>query len=318
MINLHIRQALLENLADLESGSRIVVGCSGGADSIALVRAAVHVGRELALDVGAVIIDHQLQPGSIDVSRRALELCVELGADPVTIIPVDVATGPGSGGMEAAARNARRSAFEQYAQQNLISAVLLGHTLDDQAETVLLGLARGSGARSLSGMRPVDGLYRRPLLTVDRATVRESVSDLVVFDDPHNEDPRFARVRVRHEVLPVLESNLGPGVSDALARTADMLRDDADALDALAEISLRSADDDVAVLAALPTAIRTRVLRLRAIQAGCTVNDLTREHILAIDALITRWHGQGPLNLPGGINVERRSGRLNFYAPSRN
>lgn len=318
MIDLRIRQPLLENLADVESGSRIVVGCSGGADSIALVRAAVHVGRELSIGVGAVIIDHQLQQGSMDVSRRALELCVTLGADPVTIVPVDVATGPGAGGLEAAARNARRAAFEQYAEQNSVAAVLLGHTLNDQAETVLLGLARGSGARSLSGMRPIDGLYRRPLLSVDRATVRESVSDLDVFDDPHNEEPRFARVRVRHEVLPVLEEKLGPGVSDALARTADMLRDDADALDAMAQAALVAAGDDVAKLAELPAAVRTRVLRLMAINAGCTVNDLTREHVLGIDGLLTRWHGQGPLNLPGGVNVERSSGRLNFYAPSRN
>lgn len=318
MINLTIRKALLDNLADLDKGSRIVVGCSGGADSIALVRAAVHVGRERGIQVGAVIIDHQLQTGSMDVSRRALELCIELGADPVTVIPVEVATGPGAGGMEAAARNARRAAFAQYVEQNSVDAVLLGHTLDDQAETVLLGLARGSGARSLSGMRPIDGIYRRPLLSVDRVTVRDSVSDLEVFDDPHNEDPRFARVRVRHEVLPVLETQLGPGVADALARTADMLRDDADALDALAEITLRTADDDVAVLASLPAAVRTRVLRLRAIQAGCTVNDLTREHVLAVDALITRWHGQGPLNLPGGVNVERQSGRIVFTTPSRN
>lgn len=315
MIDLTIRKALLDNLVDLDKGSRIVVGCSGGADSIALVRAAVHVGREREIQVGAVIIDHQLQPGSMEVSRRALELCIELGADPVTVIPVEVASGPGAGGIEAAARNARREAFAQYVEQNSVDAVLLGHTLDDQAETVLLGLARGSGARSLSGMRPIDGIYRRPLLAVNRATVRDSVSELEVFDDPHNEDPRFARVRVRHEVLPVLETQLGPGVADALARTADMLRDDADALD---EIALRSADDDVDVLAALPAAVRTRVLRLRAIQAGCTVNDLTREHVLAIDALLTHWHGQGPLNLPGGINVERQSGRLNFYAPSRN
>jgi tRNA(Ile)-lysidine synthase len=231
----------------------------------------------------------------------------------VVVVAVDVAQGPGSGGLEAAARDARRSTFEDYAEANGISAVLLGHTLEDQAETVLLGLARGSGARSLSGMREVDGLYRRPLLALTRAQVRDTVSDLAIYEDPHNSNPDFARVRVRHHVLPTLESDLGPGVARALARTADMLRDDADALEALALAALATDDISIDDLLTLPRAIRTRVLRMLAKDAGCTVNDLTREHILAIDALLTNWHGQGPLNLPGNVNVERRHGRLNFY-----
>jgi tRNA(Ile)-lysidine synthase len=224
-----------------------------------------------------------------------------------------VAQGRGSGGLEAAARDARRSTFEDYAEAHDISAVLLGHTLEDQAETVLLGLARGSGARSLSGMREVDGLYRRPFLSLTRAQVRDTVSDLAIYEDPHNLNPDFARVRVRHHVLPTLESDLGPGVARALARTADMLRDDADALEEVATAVVAADETTVDELLALTRAVRTRVLRMMAADAGCTVNDLTREHILAIDALLTNWHGQGPLNLPGNVNVERRHGRLNFY-----
>ncbi len=309
MINLEIRAALLANLSDLEPGDHVMVGCSGGADSVALLRAAIHVGRERELVVGAIIIDHQLQDGSSTVASNTSVLAIELGAEPVVMIPVDVATGAGSGGLEAAARDARRNAFELYATNNNAKAVLLGHTQDDQAETVLLGLARGSGARSLSGMRDIDGLYRRPLLSVSRELVRSTVSDLEVHEDPHNIDPRFSRVRVRETVLPVLETELGPGVTAALARTADMLRDDADALD---EITQTSISDDVAVLAKLPTAIRTRVLRKLAIDSGCNQNDLSREHVLAIDALITRWHGQGPINLPGNVDVTRSHGKLMF------
>ena len=313
MIDLNLRHALLQNLADLPAGSCVMVGCSGGADSLALVRAAVHVGRERDIRVGALVIDHQLQDGSGAVAQSAADVAHELGADPVIVVAVDVAQGPGSGGLESAARDARRTSFEQYAAANDVAAVLLGHTLEDQAETVLLGLARGSGARSLSGMREVDGLYRRPFLTLTRAQVRETVSDLAVYEDPHNSNPDFARVRVRNHVLPTLESDLGPGVARALARTADMLRDDADALEGFAAEVVAAGETSVDDLLSLSRAVRTRVLRRLAMDAGCTVNDLTREHILAIDALLTNWHGQGPLNLPGNVNVERRHGRLNFY-----
>ncbi|NEC77799.1 tRNA lysidine(34) synthetase TilS, partial [Streptomyces sp. SID7958] len=133
----------------------------------------------------------------------------------------------------------RYAALDAAAERHGATAVLLGHTRDDQAETVLLGLARGSGIRSLSGMAAVsgaDGRYRRPFLQLDRQTARRAcmVQSLPVWDDPHNADPAFTRSRLRHEGLPALEKALGKGVVEALARTAQLSRDDADALDAWA------------------------------------------------------------------------------------
>ena len=315
LIDLELRKALLTNLSDCQAGSGILVGCSGGADSVALVRAMVHVANELSLELSVVIIDHQLQSDSKQVASAAKELVLKLGVRDVDIVAVEVKLGPGSGGLEAAARDARRSVFAEHAGKRGVTAVLLGHTLEDQAETVLLGLARGSGARSLSGMRAIDELYRRPFLAISRKHVRSTVSDLLTYEDPHNSNIDFARVRVREVVLPTLEKELGPGIARALVRTADMLRDDADALDRLTLDAYAWVGPNIEGLSELSPAIRTRLIRKLAIEAGCVVNDLTREHILAIDALITNWHGQGPLNMPGGVNVERGHGRLKFYKP---
>lgn len=308
MIDLRLRGAFLECLDDVLPGSSLVVGVSGGADSLALLRAATFTARSREWRVAAVIVDHQLQPGSAQVAERTRQLCAQLEASEVRV--VRVAVDPMGVGLEAAARTARRAALEQVAAELAAPVILLGHTLDDQAETVLLGLARGSGARSLSGMRQIDGLYRRPFLNVARSLVRDSVADLDAHEDPHNSDRRFARARVRSVVLPTLEADLGPGVADALARSADMLRDDADALDALA---LNAITDVIEVLIELPRAIRTRILRRLALDSGCPANDLTRDHVLGIDALVTRWRGQGPLDLPGAVKCQRQGGRLTFY-----
>jgi tRNA(Ile)-lysidine synthase len=231
---------------------------------------------------------------------------------------------PGNGaqgvrtGPEAAARAARYQALEVAAQRTRAAAVLLGHTLDDQAETVLLGLARGSGARALAGMAAQRGRYRRPLLPVRRQATRAACAalGLPVWDDPHNADSRFSRVRVRHEVMPVLESALGPGVADALARTARQLRADADYLDAQAAIETARAGGCAALraesLATLPAAIRTRVLHTAAIAAGCPAGSLTACHVEQLEALVTGWRGQRWIDLPGGVRGVRREGRLRF------
>ena len=223
-------------LADLEPGDLVLAACSGGADSLALAAALAHEAPRLSLRGGAVTVDHGLQAGSAERAGRVAGVLDQLGLDPVHRVSVTVPAGPGRGGPEAAARTARYAALEQVAEQAGAAAVLLGHTRDDQAETVMLGLARGAGGRALAGMPARRGRFRRPLLGVARATLREACAALSLepWDDPHNADPAYARARVRHQALPVLEEALGPGVAAALARSAAQLSEDCDALDAIA------------------------------------------------------------------------------------
>jgi tRNA(Ile)-lysidine synthase len=310
-----VRLAVRTACADLGPGQRLVVACSGGADSVALAAATVFEARAAGWLVGAAVVDHQLQQGSAHVAGGVRDLVQTLGCDPADVLTVDVA-GSGSG-PEGDARAARYRALTAYAAP-LGAVVLLGHTLDDQAETVLLGLARGSGVRSLSGMPPTWPGFRRPLLGVSRQLTHEACAalGLAVWEDPHNSDPRFARVRVRDEVLPVLERTLGPGVARALARTAELARQDADALDALAGDLLRRAllpggdGLSVAALQAAPAAIRRRVLRRWAVDAGVPAGDLTAAHTEAVERLVTAWHGQLGVDLPGRVRAYRRVGEL--------
>ena len=291
-------------LHDLAPGSVVVAAVSGGADSLALAAALAHARRRLRLVTGAVIVDHALQTGSAEQAARAAEQCRALGLDPVTVVSVTVSR---AGGPEAAARAARYAALDA-ADADVL---LLGHTLDDQAETVLLGLARGSGARSLSGMRERIGRYRRPFLGVRRTDTRAACRalGLDVWHDPHNADPAYLRVRVRREVLPALEEAMGPGVVEALARSAEQLRADADALD---EWAAKAAVDGLRIdaLATLPPAVRTRVLRSAAVAAGVAAGALTAAHVAEMDRLVVDWQGQGPVSLPGGLVAERRCDRL--------
>ncbi|MEV7722972.1 tRNA lysidine(34) synthetase TilS, partial [Streptomyces sp. NPDC088184] len=221
---------------------------------------------------------------------------------------------------EAAARDARYAALDAAAERHGAAAVLLGHTRDDQAETVLLGLARGSGIRSLSGMAAASGpagRYRRPFLQLDRQTARKAclVQSLPVWDDPHNIDPAYTRSRLRHEGLPALEKALGKGVVEALARTAQLSRDDADALDTWAAEADSAVRDDAgrlecAKLYALPPAVRRRVLRRAVMAAGSPAGSLFARHIEEVDRLITGWRGQRAINLPGRVEAMRQGGRL--------
>ncbi|MFP5335319.1 MAG: tRNA lysidine(34) synthetase TilS [Actinomycetes bacterium] len=309
------RTAVRRSVADVPPGSRLVVACSGGADSLALAAATAFVAPRVGLAARAVVVDHGLQPGSAEVAQRAATVCEGLGL-PAEVVRVEVVAA--GHGPEAAARDARYAALAAAADG---VPVLLGHTLDDQAEQVLLGLARGSGARSLAGMPPRRGIFRRPLLTLPRDVTRQACTalGLDVWHDPANDDEAFARSRVRTRVLPVLEAELGPGLAAALARTADQLREDADALDALAADLLggarQDADLDVAALAAAPAAVRSRAVRRWLLDAGAPAGSLSREHVLRCLALVEDWHGQGPVHLPGRVVVERRCGRLTFARP---
>ncbi len=312
-------------LAALPEGSTVIVALSGGADSLALAAATAFEAPRRGLRTASVTVDHGLQDDSAEVAARAARTAAELGLDPL-VVRVDVA---GEGGPEAAARDARYRVLREAAADVRATAVLLGHTLDDQAETVLLGLARGSGATSLQGMAPVreddDGVrWVRPLLGVRRETTRVfcAASALDPWDDPHNLDDRYARVRVRERVLPVLEAELGPGIAEALVRTAEQLREDAEAFDEMIQETIEDIVEhaeagisvSAAALAANPAALRNRIIRL-VVDSEFGVS-LTRTQTVEVARLVTDWSGQGPIDLPG-CSAVRHGGRIVFTASGR-
>ncbi|WGX96229.1 tRNA lysidine(34) synthetase TilS [Nocardioides sp. L-11A] len=326
-----VRQGVRRTLAGLDPGATVLVACSGGADSLALLAATVFEGRKTGLRVVGATVDHGLQEGSADHAARVVAQMVGLGADETATATVQV--DPAGLGIEAAARRARYAVLEQLREHLGAGLVLLGHTRDDQAETVLLGLTRGSGGRSLAGMRRAFDHCARPLLDVGRAdTVAACLADGIEFwDDPHNSDPGFARVRVRQRVLPVLEEQLGPGIAAALARTADQVRADVEALDALAaalhdrirtqrhtscglepteRMTLRG-EVPLAELEAQPRAIATRVLRLAALDAGALDAELFHVHVTAL-ADLAAGRIRGEVQLPGHVTAYRDHAHLRF------
>ena len=298
------RRRLRLALDDLSPGSRVEVALSGGADSLALAACLSFVAPQAGWMPGAVVVDHGLQAGSADVAARAAEQATALGLD-AEVVAVEVGT---NGGPEGAARDARYAVL----RARPVDAVLLGHTLDDQAETVLLGLGRGSGPRSLAGMAAVDGLVRRPFLGLRRADTERicTASGLTWWTDPHNADRGFRRNRLRHEVLPLLEDVLDGGVAEALARTSDQLRADTALLDGLAA---EVADpNDIPMLAALAPALRSRVLRRAALEAGADGSELAAVHLGELDRLVTDWRGQERVELPGRVSASRAGDALQF------
>lgn len=292
-------------------GDRWCVALSGGADSLALTAVAAALKPTTAL-----VVDHRLQPESHDVALTAARQAMALGCVDAQVLPVDVGT---VGGPEAAARTARYGALEAARDG---APVLLGHTLDDQAETVLLGLGRGSGARSIAGMRPHDPPWCRPLLGIRRAVTRDACDELGLqpWQDPHNADRRYTRTRLRLEVLPLLEDVLGGGVAEALARTATALREDTDTLDELAAQALADASTggslDIVRLTTLPEALRRRVIRGWLLAGGA--DNLTDKQIRGVDTLVTSWHGQGGVAVGSPLRRQRlvagrRDGMLTLH-----
>jgi tRNA(Ile)-lysidine synthase len=304
----------------LPPDAAVLVACSGGADSLALLSATVFEGHKLGLRVIGVTVDHGLQEESAAHAEHVVAQMAELGADETAAARVEVQGG--GRGPEAAAREARYAVLDQLVQHFGAVGVLLGHTLDDQAETVLLGLARGSGGRSLAGMRRRFGHYRRPLLDVTRTDTVTAcqVEGIEYWNDPHNIDPTYARVRVRRKVLPVLEDELGPGVAATLARTADQLRADMQLLDQLAQAAYDELREpgglEVKALADLPPATRNRVLRLAALDAGATASELFHVHVVALGQLAASRVGGAETQLPGHVTAYLSSGgedgRLRF------
>ncbi|MEV6306275.1 tRNA lysidine(34) synthetase TilS [Actinoplanes sp. NPDC051861] len=311
-----VRTAVRRGLSGLPADALVLVACSGGADSLALASAARFTGKR----VGLVTVDHGLQEGSDRRARSVAAWARDAGFDPVRIETVSVAGL--HGGPEAAARTARYAALSAAADELGAAAVLLGHTRDDQAETVLLALARGAGPRGLSGMPARRGVFRRPLLDIARAETRKACAalGLAPWEDPHNTDPAYARSRVRASALPALVAALGPAVLTNLARTATLIAADTAALDELAVAALaesRSGEGlSVSVLAGLLPAVRGRVLHSWARELGAPGGALAHRHVVSLDALVTAWHGQGTVHLPGGIGVARRSGELVRVVPA--
>ena len=308
-----IRSAVRSWLEKFEAGDLVLIAVSGGADSLALAYALSLEAPKLAVQLHAVTIDHQLQTASSTqasiVVQQMKSLGIETTIEKVTVTMID--------GLEASARKARYSAFDEVGDRFNAIAIFLGHTRDDQAETVLLGLARGSGTRSLSGMAPHQGRYIRPLLSITRAQTENLCSEvgITIWNDPHNVDPQFARVRVRTQAIPLLEKTIGPGITEALARSAELLRHDADALDDWAHrevIHQDLADLECEHLANLPRAIRSRIIRTAIYAAGAPAGSVSADHVSVVEALIMSWSGQGAAHLPGGVKVERFSGRLSL------
>ena len=309
-------------LQALPEGATVIVALSGGADSLALAAATAFEAPKRGIMGVAVTVDHGLQDGSAEIAATAAATAESLGLS-ARVVRAVVRAG---GGPEAAARDARYEALDAVAREVGAEAILVGHTLDDQAETVLLGFARGSGATSLQGMAPVaervDGCrILRPLLEVRRETTQAACAaeGLDPWLDPHNSDPRFTRVRVRETVLPALEHELGPGVAEALARTAAQMREDAEAfaemIDEIIEDVVEHAEAGISLsvgaLAANPAALRHRLIRhVVAAEFG---QSLTRSQTLDVARLVTDWRGQGPIDLPG-CRAARVNGRIEFTA----
>ncbi|MFF3864275.1 tRNA lysidine(34) synthetase TilS [Micromonospora sp. NPDC001898] len=341
-----VRLAVRRALTGLAGDGPVLVACSGGADSLALAAATAFVAPRLGRRAGLVTVDHALQAGSEQRAAAVAAWAATAGFAPAEAVRVDVDGRPG--GPEAAARQARYQALVEAARRHGAAALLTGHTRDDQAETVLLALARGAGPRGLAGMPPRRDLsgvpLLRPLLDVTREQTRKACAalGLTPWEDPHNTDPSYARARVRSDVLPALVRALGPAVLDNLARTARLVAADTAALDALAADALtapapavpagpaavggargqtpagvRVPDGGLSVeaLAGLAPAVRTRVLHAWARELGAAPAALSHRHVAALDALVTDWRGQGATHLPGGIRVVRRAGRLTAADP---
>jgi len=305
-----------ECLSGCSAGDTVLVAVSGGADSLALAAALVPESKSALINLVGVTIDHQLQKNSSEQATKVFAQLSELGISQIEIVKVDVEM---VDGLEASARRARYAALDAVAEKLNANLIFLGHTLNDQAESVLLGLARGSGARSLSGMARYTGKYCRPLLEITRSETLAACTEnnLTPWIDPHNSDSQFARVRVRTDALPKLEESIGPGITEALARSADLLRDDADALDGWAvqvAANLDLTDLEILLWADLPKAVRTRLLRMAIYAAGAPMGSITADHVASVEAFVTSWHGQGACSLPGGVKVSRISGRLSLLS----
>ena len=312
LIRLVVRNCLTSNT---KPGQKLLVAVSGGADSLALAAACEFEAKKLGVKIAAAVIDHSLQKDSDKVAAQTAKTLVSLGFEEVVIKKITVGK---AGGPEAAARTARYTALETLRQKTKSNFVVLGHTSSDQAETVLLGLVRGSGSKSLSGMSEKTGFLLRPLLGIERATTEAFCKDsrIKYWSDPQNKDEKFLRVMIRKNVLPFLEKQLGGSVAASLVRTSDQLREDNTYLESQADksfkkyakVSSSGISFDAKAIEKLPAAILNRVIKKALDSFG---SESSRTHVLAVSDLVLSWHGQKPLALPG-VRVVRKGNTISF------
>ncbi|WEV64514.1 tRNA lysidine(34) synthetase TilS [Bifidobacterium sp. ESL0732] len=308
----------------------VLVACSGGRDSLALAAVSHTVCGMLGIHCGAVIVDHQLQAGSGKVSQDAAARCESLGLNPVIVRTINVEGSESGRSTEDAARQARYVAIVETARHIGAAAVLLAHTRDDQAETVLMDvLTRSAGIDALAGMPPDfvrDGIrFVRPFLGLTRCQTTTICRELNMawWDDPTNGDsvppdqplPQNypLRSRVRHTLMPYLSDFFGGDVPEHLSQAALVAREDKDFLDAAADDLYRqavgfSSDGAAASIRVKPLAQAHPAIRRRAIARALAELDISfaSTHVLSIEALVTDWHGQGALSLPSGYSVNRQ------------
>ena len=312
LIRLAVRNCLTSNT---KPGQKLLIAVSGGADSLALAAACEFEAKKLGLKIAAAVIDHSLQKDSDKVAAQTAKTLAALGFEEVVVKKIAVGK---AGGPEAAARTARYTALETLRQKTKSNFVVLGHTSSDQAETVLLGLVRGSGSKSLSGMSEKSGVLLRPLLGIERATTEAFCKDsgIKYWSDPQNKDEKFLRVMIRKHVLPFLEKQLGGSVAASLVRTSDQLREDNSYLESQADKSFKKyakvsgsgISFDAKAIEKLPAAILNRVIKKALDGFG---SESSRTHVLAVSDLVLSWHGQKPLALPG-VRVVRKGNTISF------
>ncbi len=317
LIRLAVRNCLTTNT---KAGQKLLIAVSGGADSLALAAACEFEAKKLKVKIAAAVIDHSLQKDSDKVAAQTAKTLAALGFEEVVIKKIAVGK---AGGPEAAARTARYTALETLRQKTKSHFIVLGHTSSDQAETVLLGLVRGSGSKSLSGMSEKTGVLLRPLLGIERAATEAFCKDsgIKYWSDPQNKDEKFLRVMIRKHILPFLEKQLGGSVAASLVRTSDQLREDNTYLESQADKSFKKyakvsgsgISFDAKALEKSPAAILNRIVKKALDSFG---SESSRTHVLAVSDLVLSWHGQKPLALPG-VRVVRKGNTITFESNRR-
>ena len=310
------RSAIKNFLKNTPDTAPIGIGCSGGADSLALLAGLSTIYRNRrSQQVHVVIIDHQLQSVTAEVAQTTADYAKAYGFIP-HIVQVNVATT--KEGVEAAARTARYDAFETIIKQENLQKFFLAHTMNDQAEQVLLGLLRGSGTRSLSGIRETRDTYARPFLNSLTRSDTEAVcfeANLDYWNDPHNQSEEYARV-VARQFLTEMSGKLKQDFVRPLAKSAQISSEDSEALDfyVLKEYSHFEASHSwsVADIEALPKSVRVKLYKLKLSEMGSHTDSLTFLLLNRVDEFVTDWRGQKEVNFSNGVAVARKNNEIIF------